>query len=526
MRHRNRRRPRNDDSSKVKNSQQPPAHEINILMHNFSGMRSKVHQLNDLLTYTKFDIVLCVETWFDDTIDIAAICNGTNFVAIARNRPLHAGGIAAFIRKSLKPECIHLWPATIDVEAITVAIATHTIVTLMYRPPDGVIHAAKETEEICNFMCNHRRPHMILCGDLNLSKTVWERDHVEDDGASLKPVHSNARPFERNITTVTLEAGLQQINTQTNRHGKFLDVLFTSDSEMVKVAEPVEENEIVAESHHHRPCAFVLIDHISEKDTGEENTFLTSRYINHRMLDNLLRSLPTHIEETREAVEEMSASLFNAIAEATFEVKRKVTANYAKHPWLIGCATYLSLRKKLRIAKNHGIKADESRLRKEVRNIFNDRKRAYFDRVFSDSNGDRREFYKLMRFKRKCKDALPTNMQHENVAVHGPARQAAFTNHLSRAFLYEDPLLYGLDGSDNPIEKARELWQEFYSPNENWTWSRFYSADDVKYAIDKLDAKKNPGPMNVPASTFVKHRTVIAPILADLFCVRENLMDA
>lgn len=85
-------------------------HTISLVYHNASGMKSKIHELNDCLHLTKFDIFLFAETWFDESIDSVNITAGTNYTLYRRDRSAYGGGVAIASHNSVHVMKNIKWP--------------------------------------------------------------------------------------------------------------------------------------------------------------------------------------------------------------------------------------------------------------------------------------------------------------------------------------------------------------------------------------------------------------------------------
>lgn len=120
---------------------------LSVVYHNTSGMRSKIHDFNDSLAWTKFDLFLFAETWFDSTIEDINITAGTDFKLYRRDRAAYGGGVAAAIRNYIEVIQSIKWPEFEHIEALTLCLKNECI-TIYYWPPrsDRQIRAASSNE--------------------------------------------------------------------------------------------------------------------------------------------------------------------------------------------------------------------------------------------------------------------------------------------------------------------------------------------------------------------------------------------
>lgn len=89
----------NHSQSKQHNS---TGQSITMVYHNTSGMKSKIHELNDYLHLTKFDMLLFAETWFDESVDSINIIAGITYTLHGRDQSSYGGGVVKFQKWLLK----------------------------------------------------------------------------------------------------------------------------------------------------------------------------------------------------------------------------------------------------------------------------------------------------------------------------------------------------------------------------------------------------------------------------------------
>lgn len=143
---------------------QPTDTATGFILFNFSGMRSKVLQLNDYLHVSAHDIILCTETHFDSSVDMDAITNGTEFTAYTCNRThKQCGGVAIFARNSTTPALMKTWQLP-NIEAVSMMKNGSTVITLAYWPPDDKGRSLPQMQEIVDWVQQTNAEAHIIAG--------------------------------------------------------------------------------------------------------------------------------------------------------------------------------------------------------------------------------------------------------------------------------------------------------------------------------------------------------------------------
>lgn len=109
-------------------------------------------------------------------------------------------------------------------------------------------------------------------------------------------------------------------------------------------------------------------------------------------------------------------------------------------------------------------------------------------------------------------------MKHNASNITGPARYRLLSKHLASCFIISS---VGFSSDATVFFKqidAMHCRQYSYMHQSKWTdYSAEFTLDEVVLAINKLDDKKDHGPMRIPV-IFVKHNIAkIAPILLKIF---------
>lgn len=190
-----------------------------FVYHNASGKKSKTDSFNDCLHWTKFDMFLIAETWYDDTVDNINIVAGTDFDLFRRDRGSNGGGVAIAIRKSIAVTSCEYWPECKFIEPITLRLVNECV-TLIYWPPynekPSKVSSLNELLTRKSFKMRN-----LLIGDFNLTGLHWEHNIILDE---MLPTTFYANAYEKSALAIIQEYGYIQMITRPNPNGKFLDL--------------------------------------------------------------------------------------------------------------------------------------------------------------------------------------------------------------------------------------------------------------------------------------------------------------
>lgn len=151
--------------------QEDKIQSMSMAYHNASGKRGKIHNLNDCLHWTIFDMLMIAETWYDDSIDTNNIIAGTDFDLYRRDRGWHGGGVIIAIRNDIRVVSCEKWTLFNLTEVITL------------RLTDGCItqfaHDAWNVASKNGNAADSRRPHHQKVAIFAKSKAKYINENIK-----------------------------------------------------------------------------------------------------------------------------------------------------------------------------------------------------------------------------------------------------------------------------------------------------------------------------------------------------------
>lgn len=96
---------------------------------NMSGIKTKIHKINDVLSQEHFHVYAIQETWLNHTVTSDEIIAGTNYSIVRHDRSLflsnrvNGGGVAMLIHKSIAfAEIDLLIPTILEIQVVELII--------------------------------------------------------------------------------------------------------------------------------------------------------------------------------------------------------------------------------------------------------------------------------------------------------------------------------------------------------------------------------------------------------------------
>lgn len=200
------------------NQQENKLQSISFAYHNASGKKGKIHNLNDCLHWTIYDMILIAETWYDDSIDTKNIIAGTNFDLYRRDRGSNGGGVIMAIRNEIRVNSCKTWINFKLIEAITACITDENI-TLIYWPPfSDKRDKDASINELTILLTNLKRisSRNVIIGDFNLTGIHWTYNKILEE---MTPSTVFSNTFEKTALAILEEFGYQQKTIRPNPNG-------------------------------------------------------------------------------------------------------------------------------------------------------------------------------------------------------------------------------------------------------------------------------------------------------------------
>ena len=239
----------------------PGPNNLSLFYHNVQGFipfsqlssahpkldHTKIYELNAQIEKTKPDIVLITETWLKKSILNHEVIQNTTYKVIRNDRSrvthpadpnnpqkyrVNGGGVLIAIRTDIKAEVKRLSICKgAEMAAIELSVGENKyIFCVVYRVGTlGLQNHQSVVNTLKSFYSTKRPKKVFIFGDFNLNGINWSPEAFTDGG----PTPSNT--IESEFLNSFHNFGLEQcINVPTHIKGRTLDLLLTSNRNMLK----------------------------------------------------------------------------------------------------------------------------------------------------------------------------------------------------------------------------------------------------------------------------------------------------
>lgn len=213
--------------------------ELNILYQNVRGLRTKCLDLFNNILLHDYDILLFSETWLQDDVSSAELCDA-RYDVFRCDRNLNAtnkrtgGGVMICVRRELRACVCADWVHRSDTEALCLSIPADALdslanlhLVIVYLPPDSDTLPTRlnyVSDNIQNLVNTYPTDNIMLIGDFNLPFISWydENNMYCVNYSPSQPLSEAATRFLDNMSY----HGLSQSNLIHNINNKYLDLVF------------------------------------------------------------------------------------------------------------------------------------------------------------------------------------------------------------------------------------------------------------------------------------------------------------
>lgn len=521
-------------------------HKITIYSQNISGGNTKVLKINHTLNTTDYDIVCIQETWFSNKIDDNEIIAGSTFLVNRADRSNFlnhrktGGGVVTFIRNTFECSIIQHSCKTIIEHIISRIKLGSSFVLLLniYLPPYRTRNIMiNEFQRILNKLHkDYPNDEIIVVGDFNLTNLTWQFNDI--DIGYLTCNTENLSNFELRFLQVCASFCLYQMNDSPNQRGAFLDLILCTNINNIKVYQPALHELFDNQTIHHNAVS-IQYSYASTRDQNQHrniNTFnirlkdarnelLTLNFpsLNQDDIDNFTLNDSTQLITK---INTFTLILSNLQSKHTSIIKKKAPIKVSRQPWTNSDKfRRLHLNRDKIKAIHLQINNNETKLNLKKANIalmneYTKLKAKYFDNLIKNRFNDSRDFYKIMKSRKRPSNQLPPAMEHLGLPIYGENRIIAIANHLKSCFT-ESSMQFS-DDVDISLDQISQIYQEHFDEANNNLWVDYingFELTDVISVINGLDEKKDAGPMNISVKFIKFNCDILAPILLNIFNV-------
>lgn len=471
---------------------------------------------------SEFNIFMMTETNLDESIADSEILT-SDYLVFRNDRNVDnnllnkksGGGVLIAVDRQMSCRKINT-PGYDMLEMIVVEIKSQTqkvFLVCIYIPPNSLTeiyeHHVKFLDELC---ATSAAEDLILCyGDYNLPRLRW----VEDKDENFMYSDNATSSAEICVNDGMLSNGLNQINRFSNSNNRMLDLVFTNNSQTIKIekAEPIFKNE----QHHEAISITVTINSDKKVQKGFKN-FLNYKKSNFVTLNDELSNVdwsnvlsqskkdfvslneaslnaklfewfpyldsPQILNEVDEKTWIFAAIICSAIIRATPAAKVKIGSSFP--PWFDKELTKLCIKKNelhKRVKKDSlKSKLEFEEARKEFKSLNRICYKLYIENLTDSIKENPKSFFEFVNLKKKC-NKFPSRMTFNGLPLNGSKAIAegfadffkTVYNPASQGCFEEPPANSGLD-----ITKIS------------------FTDADIMEGLSKMDGSKGPGPDGIP----------------------------
>uniref|UniRef100_A0A6P7FR53 Uncharacterized protein LOC114333112 n=1 Tax=Diabrotica virgifera virgifera TaxID=50390 RepID=A0A6P7FR53_DIAVI len=226
---------------------------------NVGGLRTKLAELDLMLSCSSYDILVITESWLSEDILSEELGGASSYNVFRADRNMQVtsktrgGGILVLVKSYIQASIIKKTESHIEQLFILCKyFGTSFVVGGVYIPPgsteDQYSDHCLAVEEIC---ATYPDTKFYIVGDFNLPSVQWSNSNN-----GVKVNCSSGSPALYLAQTYGFYNMFQMINTPNSRN-VFLDLLFTNDNSMecCKSLDP-----LFCDSIHHTSYTFIFVD--------------------------------------------------------------------------------------------------------------------------------------------------------------------------------------------------------------------------------------------------------------------------
>lgn len=235
---------------------------MSIYYQNVRGLRSKLNILsNNIPIVSHYDVIVFTETWLIDSIHSSELgLNNYEIYRYDRNQPgvSRGGGCIIAIDQTIKSS-----PVIVDNDNLELICATFKIkskryiLCTVYIPPGSSSDLyLKYSYIVDELISRYPTSTVLLTGDYNLPNVTW-------DPSSCSPIITRNNAGADIIISSSQFHRLFQLNHIQNNNNTILDLVFSNDSQNIRVV--TSDEELIQPDPHHPP---LIIEILRKKKFG------------------------------------------------------------------------------------------------------------------------------------------------------------------------------------------------------------------------------------------------------------------
>ena len=465
-----------------------------------SKNRNKLHQLKDAVTLGRFDIVAITETWLDSKVNDSELMH-PNYSVYRRDRhdilsDKIGGGVALCINNNISSCRRHdLEPQEeIVVCEVKPNNLSKILFILAYKPPNG---------DVSQFICNvspllkaatSNFKNVCLLGDFNMRNIDWSN-------YSSKSESGNS--FCNMITENSL---FQMNNVISNKHGSLLDLVFTTEPNLVD--QPVEcpidfdtDHSILTFKLNLSGCNKRKIPRVVYNFKQADFSALRS------LITNSNRSLNTSLNHSTHMNEAWSIWSSTVTEHINQCIPRVPVKNSSKHPWMDGEVRHMHNCKHTAWAaakrtNNVQMWNKFKYLRNKLKLMLRDKRNSFMSDLALSLKNNAKRFWTFCRLNTNSRQIPAVVSDGQNDVTDAADKAKMFNDYFHSVFSTPKT------GIALPAVSVK---------SDNMLANIAFSEIDVINVLKGLDVNKGSGPDDIPLKVLRECADELAPSLTTLF---------
>ena len=476
---------------------------LKVCFVNARSLRNKFSDLESLALTEDYDIIGITETWINTEVRDYLAEYALQGYSLFNNerKDKTGGGVLMYVKTILGPTLItNTEIKNIDSVYVQIKTKSHDKLTLAltYRPPaQSSVTDAKLYDQIADISC---QGDAVFFGDFNLPVTKWGGTLTSHTGIGLY----------RNLQ----ESSLCQLVENPTRGANILDLLFTTDDNLINNVEVGEE----FSSSDHRIVTFELKFNSDNENSSFEKIPDYKKANFHKLkhtIENIDWSNISSSTDINDAWK-VFTSLYNTAVNSCIPMKNRRPIRNSKPKWWNNeiklCLTAKKIaHQKFKLTASQNDKTDYENQRRKSKKLIKQSKRSLESRIAINSKTNPKEFYGYIRKKKTIAPTIGPLKNEKGESTRDETKMAKLLNNFFAS-------VFTVENIDSipPISPLQ-------IDSENTLCNIVFHEGDVLHVINKTKTNKTPGPDKIAPKILKEVNNGIVKPLTDCFNKSINM---
>lgn len=416
------------------NASRNEVNEVVIYYQNANGLRTKTNTFKQAVAINNFKIYVLTETGLNDTMFDNEVFT-SDYVVYRCDRvigitsdKIQKGGVLIAVHVSMQSSLVSRCN-DFGIEQLWIKVnifGKNIFICALYIPPQSKIelykaHITSITSAITQL---NENDICVIIGDFNLRDIIWCEDENDDNVTSyLLPINVKS-DIEICVVDQLMAEGFNQISNIYNSNMRWLDLVFTNESDNVNVT--CSTSNLLPNEIHHKALEINLsvqeLVSANEPQTLSRRNFFKADY---EKLNNLIVEVDWSVLFMNSTMDDSISRFYDKMLELfdqSVPLVRKTVNNHPKY--FDKCLINLKNRtnKALKTYKDTGLDSDYciySDLRKDLKTYSYHAYQRYIAKLGNEMKHNPKSFFNYVNEKRKT-NGFPTNMTFDNRTSSDP----------------------------------------------------------------------------------------------------------